>query len=223
MDKKNKNLFAKILTNSYVKTFALMFIIGCALIAITLYWLQIYTKHGESITVPSVRGLQIEEVENILSKSDLKYEVIDSLFLTDGIPGAVVEQTPEENAKVKKGRTIYITIQAKGVQMISIPNLKDHSQRQAISTLRSLGFSNVIIDEVPSAYKGLVIDVLFENKSLEADKKVPKGSPITLVVGAGGEQIFDSIIDYIPSTETPHSTQPQNGQTSEPDVDKSFF
>ena len=110
MGKKDKNILVKILTNKYIKTLALMVIIGCSLVAIALFYLQIYTKHGESINVPSVRGLQIEEAGDILKKSDLKYEIIDSLFLTTGVPGSVVEQTPEENSKVKKGRTIYITI-----------------------------------------------------------------------------------------------------------------
>lgn len=219
MTKKDKNILAKLLTNKYIKTIVLMMLIGCALIAVTLYWLNIYTKHGESITVPSVRGLQENEAGDILKKSDLKYEVIDSLFLTDGTPGAVVEQTPEENSKVKKGRTIYIRIQAKGVQMITIPNLRDQSQRQAISTLRSLGFSNISIDEVSSAYKGLVIDVLHKNKSLEANSKVPKGDPITLTVGAGGEVLIDSIIDYIPS----HGELPENSPRQNSNIDNSFF
>lgn len=222
MGKKDKNILVKILTNKYIKTLALMVIIGCSLVAIALFYLQIYTKHGESINVPSVRGLQIEEAGDILKKSDLKYEIIDSLFLTTGVPGSVVEQTPEENSKVKKGRTIYITIQAKGAQMIAIPNLRDRSQRQAISTLRSLGFSNIIINEIPSAYKGLVIDVIYKNQSLEADTKIPKGDPITLTVGAGGEVLIDSIVDYIPEIETNSQNLPQE-RRNQPAIDQSFF
>lgn len=221
MSKKEKNLFMRILSNRYIQTLVAMAVITCTLVALTMFGLNIYTKHGESVTVPSLRGLQEEEVSAILYKSGLQYEIIDSLFLTGGTPGAVIEQVPEEGANVKKGRTIYITTKAKGVEMVTIPELRDLSRRQAVATLESLGFSNIIIDEVPSVYTGLVIDITYKGEPIGANQKLPKGDPITLTVGAGGEVLIDSIIDYIPDYDDEPIVTTQNSE--KPVIDNSFF
>lgn len=220
--KENKNILLKILSNRFLQTFVAMALISCLLIALVLYGLNRYTNHGEYVVVPSIRGMQKEEAKTVLEKASLHYEIVDTLFLTGGNPGSVLEQLPEENSKVKKGRTIYIKTQAMGVQMITIPLLKDLSQRQAISTLRSLGFDNIEISEIPSAYKGLVIDIKHKGISVEANQKLPKGDPLTLVVGAGGEAIIDSIIDYIPdgtventALNTPINSESQNNSQTE--------
>lgn len=218
--KNKKKGLLKILSNAYVKTFLAMAIIGGILIWLAMYGLKVYTKHGESVVVPSVMGMQVEEAATILQKSDLNYEVVDSIFLTGGTPGGITDQIPEEGSFVKKNRTIYLTMQAKSIEQVAIPPLKDFSQRQAIATLSSLGFNNVKTIEVPSIYKGLVIDVSYKGKSLEPYAKVPKGDIIELTVGAGGEVYIDSLIDVIPEIDTQH---PQDNNDNNTTIDNSFF
>ena len=194
--------------------------IGGVLIALVLFGLNIYTKHGESVVVPSVMGLQAEEAAALLGQHSLRSEVVDSIFLTGGTPGGITDQIPEADSRVKKNRTIFLTIQAKSVEKVTIPALKDFSQRQAVATLHSLGFTNIVTTEIPSAYKGLVIDVTYKGNSIESNAKLPKGATIGLTVGAGGEILIDSLIDIIPDAEY----QNHNSQTREtPAVDNSFF
>jgi len=127
---------------------------------------------------------------------------------------------PEAESHVKKNRTIFLTMQAKSVEKITIPALKDFSQRQAIATLHSLGFTNIITKETPSVYKGLVIDVTYKGNSIEPNTKLPKDAPIGLTVGAGGEILIDSLIDIIPDA----GYQDFDLQTREkPTIDNSFF
>jgi len=190
---KKKNIVVRFLTSIYVRNILLMAIIFVVLVAIVLVALNIYTKHNESITVPSVKGLQIEDAKGILTAANLHYEISDSIFQPGGIPGAIIEQIPKGEAKVKEGRTIYLTIQAKGVQMIPIPELKDFSRRQALAQLNSLGFDKIIIDEVPSAYAGIVVSVSYKGNILTPNQRVPKGSTLKMTVGAGGEEPEDSI------------------------------
>ncbi len=190
-----KSFVSKLLTNIYVKNILLMIAAGFVLVIIVLFFLSIYTKHDESVVVPAVKGLQVEDAEGILKDANLQYEVVDSIFTTGGVPGAITEQTPKEQSKVKEGRTIFLTIQAKGIQMVAIPELKDYSRRQAEAQLNSLGFDKIIIDEVPSAYAGIVISVSYKGQTLSPNQKIPKGSTLRMTVGAGGEVLEDSIPD----------------------------
>lgn len=182
------------LSNIYVKNILLMIIAFVVLVALVLMGLNIYTKHGEAIKVPSVKGLQIEEARAILKAAQLECEVSDSTYQREGVPGAILEQIPKESSNVKRGRTIYFIIKAKGEQMIPVPELKDYSVRQAEAQLNSLGFSKLIVEEVPSAYAGIVISVSYKGKLLAPNQKVPKGSTLKLTVGAGGELPEDSTL-----------------------------
>lgn len=206
-EKKNIERFKPILIS-------LLAMIGISLflIFITLQVLDVYTKHDESVLVPDVKGAQEGAAANMLNKNDLGYEIVDSVYRADTKPGTVLEQIPKENTKVKRGRTIYLIIQAKGKQMVSIPPLRDYSRRQAEAQLQSLGFNNINIIEEPSQFKGLVIRVLYRGNEIEAGASIPRGSRIELVVGAGGG-IDDEMSD--------ENSEDQTNQT--PPVDETFF
>lgn len=176
------------MTNVYVKNLLLMVVVFLALVAIVLIALKFYTKQNESVSVPPIKGLQVEEAAGILKASSLGYEVIDSLFVAGGIPGAIVEQIPKEESSVKRGRIIFLVVQAKNVQMVAIPELKDFSQRQAEAQLNSLGFTNIVVAEVPSQYRGIVVSIEYKGRPLSAGQKVPKGSTLRLLVGSGGAE-----------------------------------
>ncbi|GHV38481.1 hypothetical protein FACS1894179_01940 [Bacteroidia bacterium] len=161
--------------------------VAVALIIVVLIALNFYTKHNESITVPSVKGLQAEEAMNILRSSNLGYEISDSVYQAEGVPGSVIEQVPIGESNVKKGRTVFLIVKARGVQMVAIPELKDFSRRQAEAQLNSLGFTRITIEEVPATYKGLVISVSYSGKNIVPGQKIPKGASLVLTVGAGGD------------------------------------
>ena len=205
---KKENIILRLLKNIYVKNILMMIGAFVGLVIIVLFLLNFYTKHNESITVPTGKGLQVQEAAGILESSDLRYEISDSIFQAEGAPGSIIEQIPKEQSKVKKGRTVFLVIKAKGVQLVSVPELKDYSRRQAEAQLASLGFNKVTIQEVPAAYKGLVISISYRGKQLTPNQKIPKGSPLVMTVGAGGDiSEGDSISE----------------QSDSQDIEKSFF
>ncbi|MFV0328371.1 MAG: PASTA domain-containing protein [Dysgonomonas sp.] len=206
---KKENIILRLLKNIYFKNLLLMAGAVVVLVVIVLILLNFYTKHNESITVPTVKGLQVQEASGILSSSDLKYEISDSIYQAEGAaPGSIIEQIPKEQSKVKKGRTVFLVIKAKSEQMVAVPELKDYSRRQAEAQLNSLGFSKITIQEVPAAYKGLVISVSYKGKQLTPNQKIPKGAALQMTVGAGGESSEDDSI---------------SDQTDSQDIEKSFF
>lgn len=190
MEKKNKVI--KFLTNIYIKNLLLMATIAFVLVLVVLFALDSYTKHNESVTVPNVKGLQVDEAVGILKSSGLICEVVDSVFQSAGVPGAILDQTPMSDSKVKKGRSIYLVVQAKTKQLVTIPSLKDYSQRQAEAQLNALGFNNIIIQEEISQYKGIVLAIKYKGRDITSDQKIPKGATLTMIVGAGGESVTDS-------------------------------
>ena len=185
----------KITTNIYVRNVLLMLILAVILIAITLFCLNKYTRHNESIEVPDLKGLQVQDAASIIASSSLRYEVVDSVYNQDGVPGAIVEQIPLGKSHVKEGRTIYLTVQAKSEQLVSMPDLADASLRQAEALLKALGFSRINIEKVPSQYQDLVFGVAYRGVTVKAGQKIPKNSVLTLRVGDGGVSADSTEID----------------------------
>ena len=80
------------------------------LLLIVNWSLGIYTRHGQSLEVPSVKGKSMQQAIDILDDANLEYKILDSAFMADMPPSSVLEQTPRAGTKVKQGRTIYLTV-----------------------------------------------------------------------------------------------------------------
>ena len=166
------------------------------LIVIVLFALNKYTHHDSVITVPDVTSLTIEEAAPYFDKKDLRYKVVDSIWVPLQPPGAILEQKPEPGARVKQNRIIFLTINASSDESILVPDVKDYSQRQAVATLEAIGIHVGDVQFQPSEFRDLVLDVRYNGKSIPAGSKLPKGSTVILVVGQGysnGEIIVPSM------------------------------
>ncbi len=211
----------------------MIILIAVVLLISTLLFLNVYTRHDQNVKVPKLAGLQVEEANAILKSKGLHIEIIDSIYQKDAVPGAIIEQVPEANSNVKKGRAIYVSIYAKTPQQVALPELVDYSLRQAQALLVSMGFTQLAIEEVPSDYAGLVMGVEYRGRRLEPNEKVPVGSPLKLIVGNG--QLTDSFdiddeesmsSDQIPVQDS-DDTQREKRAVAKPHnntkIDESFF
>lgn len=152
-----------------------------------LHWLDNYTRHGQSVTVPNVKGLPLQAAEAEIIKLKLNAIAIDSNYVKGMPAGAVLEQTPEGNSKVKEGRTIYLTINTTDVPKIAIPDIIDNSSsRQAEARLRAMGFK-LTAPELVEGEKDWVYGVKYKDKRLMSGDKIPRESVLTLCIGAGEE------------------------------------
>ncbi len=222
-----------IFRNGIIKNFLMIILIAVVLLISTLLFLNVYTRHDQNVKVPKLAGLQVEEANAILKSKGLHIEIIDSIYQKDAVPGAIIEQVPEANSNVKKGRAIYVSIYAKTPQQVALPELVDYSLRQAQALLVSMGFTQLAIEEVPSDYAGLVMGVEYRGRRLEPNEKVPVGSPLKLIVGNG--QLTDSFdiddeesmsSDQIPVQDS-DDTQREKRAVAKPHnntkIDESFF
>lgn len=153
--------------------------------------LNSYTRHGDSLTVPDIRGLRIEDAIHLLEEKNLRYTISDSLYFDDKPKLSILEQNPAPNSKVKEGRFIYITINSNKAPQVALPNLLDVSLRQAEAMLGSVGLKVGKLIYKPDIAKDVVLDVQYLNMSLQPGKKIGKGTAVDLILGdgLGGESI----------------------------------
>jgi len=181
MNKKVKQF----LSNPYVKNIGAALLIVIILAVGALFWLDSYTRHGETITVPNLYGLDQKAAEEVLKEKNLKYEIIDSVFVKKKKPGSVKEQNPEAGAVVKEERKIYLTIYANSPRKVTLPDVRDMSLRQAEAILISVGLKIGSYESVPSEYKDLVKNVKYENKIVTPGTRITEGASIIICVGKG--------------------------------------
>ncbi len=183
------------------RTFLIQLIIAVVLV-IALLWgtmqaLKIYTNHGESYPVPDFSGLKKEQAADIASKQKLKIEIVDSVYVNDVPPGAVIDQVPEAGFKVKESRTIFLTINSNQPEQVTLPKLTDISYRQAQVLIENSGLKVGQISYQPSEYNDLVLNVFINSEDIKPGKKVAKGTSIDLVIGRTQGNVATSLPNLI--------------------------
>ncbi|MGN0187477.1 MAG: PASTA domain-containing protein [Paludibacteraceae bacterium] len=154
-----------------------------AISGIVLVSLGRFTHHGETIIVPDLHGFYPEEAEVVLKQNGLTYEIVDSIYVRDKLPGEIIEQVPAANTPVKLGRKIYLTINSSSKKQIVLPDLRNFPARQAKATLEAMGFRIEKIDYKPSEYPDLVMEIKVNDCAIAPGSKITDGASLTLVVG----------------------------------------
>lgn len=155
------------------------------LLIIANWALGIYTTSGRTVVVPQLVGHTQTEIESEVRNGDLAIVLIDSIYKPGEKPGVIVDQIPEAGKKVKKGRTLYVTINAFSKEMTSMPALVNYSYRNALVNLQNAGLTVGRVDSVPSPYDGLVLKQTLNGKDIKAGDRLPKGTAVDLTVGQG--------------------------------------
>ena len=160
-----------------------------------IFWLDNYTRHGEQKLVPSVIDLTEENAATLILSRELNYEIVDSVYKTGALPGAVVDQDPKAGTFVKKERKVYLIVNAKAAQKTPLPEVVDLSLRQAQALLVGADFKVKEVVYKPSDYRDLVLEVIYNDKTVNAGEEIPTHSELILHVGDGGiQEVKDSII-----------------------------
>ena len=155
------------------------------LLVLVNWGLDIYTTSGRTVVVPTLVGHMQSEVEDEVRNGDLSLVLIDSIYRSSEKPGVIVDQIPEAGKKVKKGRAIYVTINAFTKEMTTMPALVNYSYRNAVVNLQNAGLSLGRVDSVPSPYDGLVLKQMVDGREVNAGDRLHKGTAVNLMVGHG--------------------------------------
>jgi beta-lactam-binding protein with PASTA domain len=156
---------------------------------LVLCWLDFYTRHGEAVDVPNVKGKMWNQAIHEIEMNSLNAMVVDSSYVKGQPTGCVLEQNPVGGAQVKEGRTIYLTINAKSAPTIAMPDIMDNSSlRQAEAKLRAMGF-RLTDPQYVSGERDWVYSVRYNGREVRAGEKIPHEAVLTLCVGNGGQVI----------------------------------
>lgn len=178
-------------------------LLGMALVIVLAFlglnwWMKSYTRHGEGIDVPNVKGMLISDAKIELGGMELECIITDSTYNESLAPGIVLEQTPGVGSRVKAGRPIYVTISTRNEPTLPIPDriIENCSMREAEARLRSYGFT-VGNPEYRSGQKDWVLGIKCNGRNVTAGERVPVSATIVLVVGNDdmevdeNEQVYD--------------------------------
>ena len=155
------------------------------LLLLTLYFgLNIGTRHGNVIKVPSLLGMNIEDARHEAHNKELNIIVRDSIFDVNLPGGTIVDQLPRtsevRDVTVKPGRKIYVTINAYNRRMVEVPYVAKQTLRQALNQLERSGLTiKELIYEADMTSTDYVL-----RESVEEHEVTPTSS-IKTAVGTG--------------------------------------
>ena len=169
--------------NWIVRNLIWAIILVVALIVGAAIFLNVVTKHNQELAVPDFSNLSVEEAQVLAAQSNMRVEVTDSVFVKRMKKGAVYRQNPRAGSKVKDGRRIILTINAKSAKKVTMPNLIGYSMRQAMAELQSRGLvlgKLIYVDDIAT---NNVLRQLRGNREIDPGVLIESESVIDLVVG----------------------------------------
>lgn len=197
----------KTLLANIVGAIALTFL----LIYLLMWVLDFYTLHGESVEVPDLVNMKLNEAEKLLATRKLDFVVTDSICKGAGSGGLIKEQNPRPSFRVKESRKIYLTITRHSDCTVNL-YYNQLIGRPREYVVKQLQRSNLKVGKLTYRPGGKAENTVIEAYVdgvplfLEADpnagerpptepKKVPQNSVVDLVLLEG----VDALPQYIPN------------------------
>lgn len=162
--------------------------IGGVIVILVIFFFSLgwITGNGKTEKVPLVVGLDVTAAEKNLKALGFDVELQDSIYVDTVARTAVLRQTPDADEIVKKGRTVYLTINRVVPPQIDMPNLVGFSLKSAETYLKVLGLRMGSVSFVPDRNKNVIIEQLLNGKPIAPGTKIASGTFIHFSVGDGG-------------------------------------
>lgn len=176
--------FFKKIFSSYVWG-NLLAMAAVAALAVFVLWkgLALYTNHGETITVPSLVGMQESDAMYTLERTGLRGVVVDSAYNKRKPTDSILDQQPAAGSKVKAGREIRLTINSAQTPTLPLPDVADNSSlREAQAKLTAMGFKLGPVEYIPGD-RDWVYGVKSRGRNVYPGERVPVDVPLILQVG----------------------------------------
>jgi len=148
-------------------------------------WLNSYTNHNESVEVPDLASMSVQQATKVLDDLGLTYEVDSVNFDPKVKPYAIIDYFPNALSKVKEGRRIFIKANPRTYRPVELPDLIGKSKRLAFTQLDISGLSIGKIIYEPDLAKDAVLRIQYNGKILKAGDVLPRFAVVDLVLGRG--------------------------------------
>jgi beta-lactam-binding protein with PASTA domain len=191
-----KDFFKKVCSRFLLLNLLAMAVVVLLFCLGVYYGLNLYTHHGEGIVVPELKGMRFQKAYLLLEEKGLDIVVSDSGYNKAMPAECILAQTPGHGQKVKRGHTIYVTVNSPLSPTFAIPDIVDNSSlREAEAKLMALGFRLMPVQRV-AGEKDWVYGILCRGRRISNGDRIPIDHPLTLMVGSGTIDESDDV-DYV--------------------------
>lgn len=161
------------------------------ILLLTVWWMQCYTRHGESRQVKDFSGMTVQQAISQADDEGLRAVVIDSSRFDPNIdPGVVIDQDPKALSRVKTNRTIYLTINRRNPPEVTLPtDLWGKDIGDVERRLRALQISAEVVGRSYDGPPNTVIDIVYQTDTLtdalrnDQTVKIPKYATLKFIIG----------------------------------------
>ncbi len=180
-----KPFFKFFISRKFFINLILILVLISSLIGITIWGLNIYTRHGKEYKIPNLKGVTLKEARQKLRELHLRDTIIDSIFTNEVPKGCIVETNPEEGFKVKRNRRIFLTINSFSDEIIDMPGVVGASLENAKAELEIYGLKIGRIKYKTGDYRNYVVEQSHKGKKINIGEKIKKGAYIDLLLERG--------------------------------------
>lgn len=140
-----------------------------------------YTRHGESVRVPSVVGMPVEKARELLTSQGFRVVEDERRFDSVFPSGHVIEQNPGPQRPVKSGRRIHLIV-SRGERTVKVPRLVELDETQARLTLKNL---QLRVGEIEGEFSYTYPENIVLDQSIPPGTEVEIGTAVDLTVSNG--------------------------------------
>lgn len=183
-------------------------------------YLPSYTRHGETIEVPNLENLTLEEAQKRLDKAKLRHKVAEKAYSEKHKLGHIIKQEPRAKSEVKENRTIYLTVNEESAPKVLITEaiLKELKESGIHEIELDLPRYNLKLGKATrvNGYKDFVYNVFVDGREIQVGDKLERHTAIDYEIGNGRvsnsrasieEQIrmdsVQAVLDSIDNAENP--------------------
>lgn len=213
-----ENDMAKKETNSALKRFfsnwiarnlvaAVLLVVGLLLLA--QVGLGIITRHNQTVTVPDFTNMTVAEAHDAAREGHVGVKVTDSVFVRRLGAGVVYRQSPKAGATVKKGRSVFLTINSIVPRKVVMPNLIGYSLGEARAELTNRGLSLGKLTYARDIATNNVLRQSVRGRVIRPGDLVISGSEVDLTLGLSDDERTTAVpkvigMKYIPAVDALH-------------------
>lgn len=199
--------------SSKKKKYIILSLVGVLVIALGVITAALLTKgmapkpQAKEKVVPKIIGLSKEDAKKALEAEGFKMEIV-STDKSDQPEGTILKCFPEEGKTAKQDVPVRVVVSG-GVSTAKVPSLEGKDLKSAKELLATYELEAGNID---SAFSDTVENGAVIKQDPEADKAVPKGTKVNLVISKGKEKKFTKVPGLLKSTISQAEDQIKNSK-----------
>ena len=176
-----------ILSNWIVRNLLLAAAVVVGLLLVAQVGLGLLTRHNRTVTVPDFTNMTVAEAHEAAKDAHVGVKVTDSVFVRRLGAGVVYRQQPKAGATVKKGRSIFLTINSIVPRKVVMPNLIGYSLNEARAELNNRGLALGKLNYTQDIATNQVLRQTVRGRNVRAGDLVVSGSDVDLTLGLSND------------------------------------